>query len=64
MKTINKVSIYAPQDPSVGLPSIHIEIDLMGYETDDLESLREILANCFGQLYDDTVYVDFDFELN
>jgi len=62
---INEVYIYAPQDPSVGLFSVSLTIDLDGYEVtdeEDLEFVRKTFALCFGTLYDDTVQVVFDFE--
>jgi hypothetical protein len=62
MITVNKVFIHAPQDPSVGLFGVGLTIDMMGYETDDLEGLRETLAGSFSDIYDDGVRVIFEFE--
>lgn len=34
---VDKVTIFAPQDPSVGLFPTWITIDFGGYETDELD---------------------------
>lgn len=65
MIKLNEVDIFAPQDPSVGMFSVSLTIDLQGLEiehADDLEIIRDELASCFGVIYDDNVQVTFDFE--
>ena len=64
-KTLNEVDIFAPQDPSVGMFSVSLTIDLQGLEVEeaeDVEFIRQQLANCFSEIYDDSVRVTFDFE--
>lgn len=65
MIELNEVDIFAPQDPSVGLFSVSLTIDLQGLEvehSDDIQFIRDELSKCFSAIYDDNVQVTFDFE--
>ena len=62
MTELNEVDIFAPQDPSVGLFSVNLTIDLQGFESDDIEFVRESLVKCFSEIYDDSCEITFDFE--
>jgi hypothetical protein len=62
----SEVCIYAPGDPSVGIPSTTLNIDL-NISIDDekfKEYIRELLKNCFNEIYDDCVTVMFQDEID
>lgn len=74
---IRKVFITAPGDPSVGIQSTTLVItdaaeggwifDLNVFAPEDrqpfLEDVRQQLQECFGQVLDDRVIVEFDLEV-
>jgi hypothetical protein len=62
----SEVCIYAPGDPSVGISSIKLDIDL-GISIDDeefKEHVKKLLKKCFNEIYDDYVTVMFQDEIN
>lgn len=59
-----KVFISCNGEPAVGIRGIATSVDI-GIEPndqEDRESIRETLANAFGEIWDDKVYVRFEDE--
>ena len=60
-----KATIYSDGDRSVGIQPYGITIEI-GIESiddsEDRESIREKLADCFGEIWDDKAHVEFEDE--
>ena len=60
-----KVNIYFAGDSSVGIFPISIDIDLgIEIEDEDREWIRKSLTECFNEIYDNSVKVMFQDEID
>lgn len=61
-----KVSIWSDGDRSVGINGFSASVDIGDFLTDDpdmRDDTRKRLAECFGELWDETAHVMFEDEM-
>lgn len=63
MTLITKATVFAPGDPSVGIPASHFELDVSVLTDEHQEEMREQIKELYDAMTGDNCRVLWDFEV-